>query len=207
MTLGVTVGTAISSSLVAYGFARLRFRGRDLLFMLLLATMMLPPQVTMIPIYLLFSRFGWVNTFKPFVVPSFFVGNPFLGSPFFVFLLRQFFMTIPHDLDDAAKIDGCGYLDIFFRILLPQCKPALVTMILFAFTWTWNEFMGPLIYLNTFDKYTIVMGLRLFQGRFGQTHMHLLMALSIIAVLPVVILFLLAQKQFVEGITLTGMKN
>lgn len=201
VTVLTTLGTLLSSAIVAFGFARLQFPGKTVLFMILLSTMMLPPQVTMIPIYLLFSALGWINTFKPLVVPAFF------GNPFYIFLLRQFFMTIPRELDDAAKIDGCSYFGLLTRIILPLSKPALAAVVIFSITWTWNDFMGPLIYLNTVDKYTMVMGLRFFQNRFAQTSMQLLMALSVMSIIPMLIMFFFTQKHFVEGITLTGMKN
>ena len=146
----VTIGSVISCSLVAFGFARLRFRGRNILFFILLGTLMIPQQVVMIPRYILFSYLGWINTYKPLVIPAYF------GAPFFIFLLRQFLMTIPRELDDAAKIDGCGWLGIFWRITIPLEKPALGIIAIFSFTWTWNDFMNPLIYLNDIEKLSLI---------------------------------------------------
>ncbi len=193
------IGVIISSSLIAFGFARTRFRGRDILFLVLLSTMMLPGQVTMIPIYLLFSRLGWIDSFKPLIIPGYF------GNPFFIFLLRQFFLTIPKELDDAAKIDGCGFLGIYSRVILPLSKPALAIVAVFSFTWTWSDFMGPLIYLNSLNKFTIALGLRAFQTQYA-IKFQPLMAMSTVALIPVLVLFFIAQKYLVQGITLTGMK-
>ncbi len=194
------VGTLLSSTLVAYGFARLRFPGRNVLFVVLLATMMLPGQVTMIPLYVGFSKLGWVGTFKPLTVPSFF------ANPFNVFLLRQFLMTIPHELDDAAKIDGCGYIRTLVSIVLPLMLPAIGVVAIFTFTYTWNDFMGPLIYLRKIEQYTIAIGLRYFQ-QVTDRHMGRLMAMAIVALVPQVVVFFFAQKQMVQGVTLTGIKG
>ena len=200
VTLSAILGTLISSSLVAFGFARLRFRGRDILFLVLLATMMLPWHVTLIPLYLIFNKLKWINTLKPLIVPEFF------ASPFYVFLLRQFFMTIPLDMDDAAKIDGCGFFAIYWRILLPLAKPALGVIAMFSFTSGWNEFTRPLIYLNTLDKMTIAVGLRAFQSQLGIQRMQDLMAVSVMSIIPILIVFFAGQTYFVAGITMTGMK-
>lgn len=193
-------GTVLSSTLVAYGFARLRFRGRNILFMILLSTMMLPGQVTMIPLYVGFSRVGWVGTLKPLFVPSFF------GNPFHIFLLRQFLMTIPRELDDAAKIDGCGYLRTLVSIILPLILPAIGVVAIFSFTGAWNDFLGPLIYLRRLEQYTIAMGLRMFQMQ-GGTHMGRLMAMAVLALLPQIVTFFFAQRQMVQGVVLTGIKG
>jgi len=193
-------GTVLSSTLVAYGFARLRFRGRNVLFMILLSTMMLPGQVTMIPLYIGFSRIRWVGTLKPLFVPSFF------GNPFHIFLLRQFLMTIPRELDDAAKIDGCGYFRTLVSIVLPLVIPAVGVVAIFSFTGAWNDFMGPLIYLRRLEQYTIAMGLRMFQMQ-GGTHMGRLMSMAVLALLPQIIIFFFAQKQMVQGVVLTGIKG
>lgn len=202
ITFSTMLGQILSASLVAYGFARLRARGRDLLFMLVLATMMIPSQVTMIPTFILFSLLGWVNTFKPLIIPSYFG-----GGAFFIFLLRQFYMTIPLELDDAARIDGCGYFDIYWRILLPLIKPGLATVAIFSFMWTWNDFMGPLIYLNSFEKLTIALGLSRFTGMYGMSAWNLLMAASLVATLPCLLLFFFAQKYFIQGVVITGLKG
>lgn len=190
-----------TASLVAYAFARLRFRGKQFLFWLVLSTMMLPGQVTMIPVFMLFNALGWVDTLKPLIVPSFFG-----GGAFYIFLFRQFFTTIPFELDDAAKIDGCSPLGIYWRIILPLSKPALATVAVFSFVEHWNDFMRPLIYLNSLEKQTIAVGLRSFQGQHG-TDFHWLMAASTIALVPVLIIFFVAQRYFVRGIAFSGMKG
>jgi len=168
--------------------------------MIMLSTLMLPYAVTMIPVYIIFRDLGWLNTFRPLIVPA------FLGNPFYIFLLRQFIMTIPIELDEAAKIDGCSSLRIFYQIIMPLCKPVLIAIIVFSFVGSWNDFLAPLIYLNDIEKYTIAVGLRMFQGQYG-SYFHLLMAASTIALLPVLVIFFFAQKYFIEGITLTGLKG
>lgn len=200
VTVMNVVGTLISSSMVAYGFARLRFPGRDLLFGILLATMMLPSQVTMIPVYLIFRNLDWVDTLKPLYVRSWF------GIPFQIFLLRQFMMTIPAELEDAAKLDGCGYAGIFVRIMLPLIKPALATCAVMRAMNSWNDFVDPLIYINSVDKMTLSLGLKLFQSVSG-TEWGMMMAASTLMVLPIVVLFFFAQQFFIQGITVTGMKG
>ena len=194
------VGDLVSCSLVAYAFARLQFPGKSILFVLLLSTLMIPQQVTLIPTFLLFKWLGWVDTYFPLILPA------WMAYPFWVFLLRQFFMTIPLELDDAAKIDGCGYMGIFFKILLPLAKPALTTIAIFSFMANWNDFMRPLIYLNTESKFTIALGLRMFQGLYF-TRWELVMAASVLALLPPLILFFLCQRYFVQGIVMTGLKG
>ncbi len=197
----VLVGTLASASLSAYGFARLRFPGRDIVFMLLLSTMMLPPVVLMIPHFIMFRTLGWIDTFLPLTVPAFFGGGAFN-----VFLIRQFFRTLPEELSDAARIDGCGEFQIYYKIILPLAKPALATVGIFTFMATWNDFMGPLIYLNSPNNRTLALGLASFRGLYS-TDWNLLMAASTAVVIPVVILFFVAQKYFVQGIVLTGMKG
>ncbi len=194
------LGVLISSSLVAYSFARLRWPGRNLLFLILLATMMLPGQVTMIPVFLLFKELGWVNTFLPLIVPAFF------GNAFYIFLLRQFFLTIPVDLEDAARVDGCPRLLTYWHVILPLSKPALATVGVFTFMNTWNDFMGPLIYLSSEDKKTLALGLQSFVWEHG-AEWALLMAVSTLMLLPLLVLFFFAQRYFIEGITLTGIKG
>lgn len=201
ITLTTLVGSVLSASLVAYGFARLRFPGRDILFVVLLATMMLPPQVTLIPTFLLYNKIGWYNTFLPLIVPGFLGGGPFL-----IFLVRQFILSIPLEIDEAAKIDGCGPLSIWWRIILPNSKPALTTIAIFSFVYSWNDFMGPLIYLLDPDKMTVALALQLFKSQYT-TDIGLLMAASIVAVIPVVALFFVAQKYFIQGIVVTGVKG
>ncbi len=194
-------GTVISSSLVAYGFSRIEWRGRDKVFMVLLATMMIPFPVVMVPIFGLFKDLGWIGTFKPLWVPTFF------ASAFNVFLLRQFFLGLPKDISEAARIDGCSELGIFFRIILPLCKPALLVVALFQFLFTWNDFLGPLLYLTDQKNFTLALGLQSFQSQQGGTAWHHLMAASTLVVLPVIILFFFTQKSFIEGIATTGGKN
>ena len=201
ITTFAVLGQLLSSPLVAYAFARLRARWRDPLFILVLSTMMLPSQVTMIPVFILFRLLGWVNTFKPLIVPSFF------GSAFFIFLLRQFYLTITPELDDAAKIDGCGYFGIYTRIILPLSKPPLATVAIFSFMWNWNDFMSPLIYLSSEDKLTLTLALSRFTGQYGQTAWNLLMAVSLVTVLPCITLFFFAQRYFIQGIVITGVKG
>jgi multiple sugar transport system permease protein len=201
ITAIAVVGQVISASLVAYGFARFRFKGRNPLFYLMLSTMMLPAQVTMIPVFLLWREFRMIDTFWPLTAPAYFGGGAFT-----IFLLRQFFMTIPRELDEAAMIDGASPFGIWWRVLLPLSRPALVTVVLFSFLAHWDDFMGPLIYLNSMEKYTVSIGLRMFQDMFG-TQLELLMAASLIHILPTIALFFIAQKHFIKGIALTGLKG
>jgi multiple sugar transport system permease protein len=203
ITASVLAGTLLSSSLVAYGFSRLRFRGRDLLFALCLSTMMLPGQVTLVPLYIFFSRLGWVDTFYPLIVPAFF------GSPFYVFLLRQFFLTIPREYDEAALLDGASRLRIYWSIVLPLARPALLTVAVFTFIGTWNDFFGPLIYLNSTSKATLTLGLSMLKSQIvgtGMTQWHLLMAAAVLVMVPNVILFFAAQKHLVRGISMGGLR-
>jgi ABC-type glycerol-3-phosphate transport system permease component len=200
ITVFTVTGQLLSSACVAYGFARLRFPGRELLFMLVISTMMLPSQVTMIPVFIIFKTLGWVDTLKPLIVPSFLGANTFA-----IFLLRQFFLTIPKELEDAARIDGCGSLRIFFQIMMPLAKPALVTVGIFAFMGSWNDFFGPLIYLNSESLRTLAIALQTFQGQFT-AEWNLLMAASVVVLLPVLMIFFILQRYFVQGIVLTGLK-
>jgi multiple sugar transport system permease protein len=194
------VGTLLTSALCAYGFARLRFPGRDLIFMVLLSTLMLPYAVIMIPQYIMFKYLGWIDTYLPLTVPAYFGGGVFN-----IFLLRQFFRTIPADLTDAARMDGAGEFRIWAQIMLPLARPALAVIAVFTFINSWNDFLGPLIYLSSNDKFTIALGLATFKGMYA-TQWHYLMAASTIMVVPIIILFFLAQRYFVQGIVLTGMK-
>lgn len=194
------IGTVLSAALPAYGFSRIHWRGRDALFLILIMTIMLPAQVTMIPTFLIFRWLGWTGTFLPLIVP------PFLGSAFSIFLLRQFFMTIPQELSDAARIDGCSELGILWRIIIPMAKPAIATVALFAFTGAWMDFVNPLIYLHDESNYTLAIGLQAFLGRHGG-EWNLLMAASTVITLPMLLLFFLAQRTFIQGITLTGLKG
>lgn len=195
------IGDILSSSIVAYGFSRVEWPGRDVLFLILLGTMMIPYQVTLIPLFILFRKMGWVNTFLPLTVPAFFA-----TSAFHVFLLRQFYNTIPKELSDSANIDGCSEFRVWWNIILPLAKPALVSVGIFNFIGHWNDFLGPLIYLQDNNKYTLAIGLYSFRNEFG-TDWNLMMAAAVIMVLPLVIIFLSAQRVFVKGITLTGLKG
>jgi ABC-type glycerol-3-phosphate transport system permease component len=198
VTLANVVGNLISCSLVAYGFARLRGRGRDFLFLLLLATLMIPREVTIVPRFLLFQRVGLVNTLWPLILPAWF------GYPFFIFLLRQFFMSIPQDLDEAARIDGASSLRILTSVILPLSKPALATVAVFAFIGNWTNVLDPLIYIRSQELYTLALGLNLFRG-VNIIQFNLLMAVTIVTLLPVLIVFFVSQRLFVQGVTLTGM--
>jgi len=198
VTVLATAGNVLSASFVAFGFARLRFPERDLLFILLLATVMIPFQVTLIPTFILFKNLGWVNTFLPLTVPHF-LG----GGVFYIFLMRQYFMTIPYDLDEAARIDGANSFQIWWRILMPLSKPALGTVAVFSVLASWNDFLGPLIYMNKPDMRTMALGLQFFVGQYG-TRWNQLMAVSVVTTIPMVILFFFAQRFFMRGIALTG---
>jgi ABC-type glycerol-3-phosphate transport system permease component len=201
------VGEILTSAAVAYGFARFRFPGRDVLFLVVLSTMMLPMQVTMIPIYLIMRALGWIDTFMPLIVPAY-LG----GGAFNIFLMRQFFMTIPLSLNEAARVEGCSSLRAFWSIMLPLCKPALAAVGVLGFIRRWNDFLYPLIYLNSKEKFTLALGLRFFQTMVGEdslglARIELLMAASVAVALPCVVLFFFAQRYFVSGIALSGMKQ
>jgi len=202
ITLGATVGNVLSSSFCAFGFARLRGIGRDFWFYILLATMMLPGQVTMIPVYLIFQKIGWLNTFKPLIVPAFF------GGPFSIFLVRQFYMTHPLELDDAARIDGCGYFAIYWRLMLPLSRPVMAALAIFGFIGNWNDFFGPLIYITDQHKFTVPLALSFFQSTPTYTgHLNWLMAGSLVALVPCLLIFFFAQRVFIQGIVFTGVKG
>jgi len=194
-------GTVISCALVAYGFSRIDWPGRDRLFILALATMMIPFPVVMVPLYGLFRWLGWIGSLKPLWVGAWF------APPFYVFLLRQFFLTIPAALADAARIDGCNEFAIFRRVLLPLVKPALLVVALFQFMATWNDFLGPLIFLTDQRDFTLALGLQYFQSQHGGTEWHYLMAASTVVILPVIVLFFFTQRTFIEGISMTGLKE
>lgn len=195
-----TLGVILSSSLVAYAFARLKFRGRDRLFMLLMSTMMLPSIILSIPTYKVYSELHWIDTFYPLIVPSFFGGGAFN-----IFLLRQFFMGIPRELDEAAILDGASYATIFWRVIMPNGGAALATVGIFCFVYNWKDFMNPLLYLNSPDMQTLELGLRTYQS-LRQEQWHLLMAGSVIVMIPLLIIFILGQRWFVKGIVMTGGK-
>jgi multiple sugar transport system permease protein len=198
--LGV-VGTLLSSSLVAYGLSRIRWRGREALFTVILATMMIPFPVLMVPLYGVFRTLGWIGTLMPLWVPAWFAGA------FNIFLLRQFFLTIPEDLTDAARIDGCSEIAIFWRIMVPLAKPALAVVALFHFLYAWNDFLAPLIFLTEPDTFTMALGLQQYQSQHGGSEWHLLMAASLLLVLPIIVLFFFTQKTFIQGISTTGIKG
>ncbi len=197
------LGQVLSCSMAGFAFARLRWWGRDVLFALMLSTMMLPYHVTMIPQFILFRHFGWVNTLLPLIVPRLFAGA------FFTFLMRQFFSTIPRDLDDAAKVDGASIFRIYWQIILPMSKPTLATVAIFTFNSVWNEYLPALIYLNTTEKFTVSLGLAAFQARasLGGLRWELMMAATTIVLSPVLIAFVFLQKYFIQGIVITGVKG
>jgi multiple sugar transport system permease protein len=194
------VGRVLSCSLVAYTFARLRFPGRNVLFILVLSTLMIPDQITLIPQFALFNWLGWTNTYLPLIVPSFF------GNAFFIFLMRQYIMTIPRDLDEAARIDGASTWDIFARIIMPLCVPPLILITVLTFLWTWNDFLNPLIYINDFDSYTIQLGLSMLRNRLN-IQWNLIMAGSLMAMLPCIVIYFLTQKYLIGGIANVGIKG
>jgi ABC-type glycerol-3-phosphate transport system permease component len=194
------VGHLVSVTLVAYGFARLRFPGRNILFLIMLSTLMIPYQVTLVPRFILFSKLGMINTYWPLTLPA------FTGSPFLIFLVRQYMMSIPFDLDEAAYIDGANRFDVFWRIILPLTRPALMLVIVFTFIDVWNDFLQPLIYLNDPDLFTVSLGLSFFQGA-RETNWNLLMAGSVLAMIPPLVLFFFAQKQLIGGISVEGLKG
>ncbi|MCY3898803.1 MAG: carbohydrate ABC transporter permease [Caldilineaceae bacterium] len=202
VTIFSTVGVIISSSMAAYSFARLRFKGRDIVFGLILSTVMLPYVVTMIPVYILFTRLGWIGTYLPLIVPDWF------GGPITIFLLRQFFRTIPLELEDAARIDGASRPRIFAQIILPLARPALTVVLVLSLLYNWNDFLAPLIYLHKRDMFTLALGLNALQHfESGLDWTHYVMVLATLMVLPVIIVYFLAQRAFVEGIVLTGLKG
>ena len=201
VTVLATLGQVVSASLVAFGFARTRFPGRNLLFLVLLSTVMIPYHVTLIPTFVLFRELAWLDTFRPLIVPSW-LG----GSPFSIFLLRQFYLRLSLELDDAARVDGAGWWRVYTDVVLPQSKPALGVVAIFAFLAHWNDFLGPLIYLNSEENYTLALGINLFR-QLNTTQWHLLMAASVMMTLPCIVLYFVAQRYFVQGIVFTGVKG
>ncbi|MCP4592824.1 MAG: carbohydrate ABC transporter permease [bacterium] len=195
------VGMLLSSSIAAYGFARIPFRGRGIMFAICLATMMVPFPVIMVPTYMIFKNLGWIGTFKPLWVPAWF------GSAFNIFLLRQFFMAIPKELEESAMLDGCSRWGCFWRIILPLSKPALAVVALFHFLTVWNDLIGPLIYLSHQSQFTLAQGLQFLQSRSGDTPWNQLMAASALILAPILVLFFIAQRTFIRGITTTGIKG
>ena len=198
--LAVT-GTTLSSAVCAYGFARVRWRGNKALFIVMLSTMMIPFPVIMVPLFVMFRAAGLIGTFAPLWLPAWF------GSAFSIFLLRQFFMSLPRELDDAARIDGCGHLRNFIHVILPLSRPALLVVALLHFMFVWNDFLGPLIFLSHRDQFTLALGLQLYLSKLGQTPWNLLMAATAIMTAPVLLLFLITQKSFVDGISTAGTKG
>jgi ABC-type glycerol-3-phosphate transport system permease component len=198
---GTIVGTVISSTIVAYGFARFRAPGRGLLFGLMLSTLMVPGATLLVPSYLGFSRLGMVNTFWPLILPAWF------GSAFNIFLLRQFFSTIPKEMDEAAKIDGAGPIKTLVSVLVPQIRPALAVVAIGALTFSWNDFLVPLIYLNSPSLRTAAVALSFFKATYGGTPLNLMMAASLVMMLPLVVLFFTLQRYFIQGIVITGVKG
>ena len=201
VTLIALFGQVLSSSLVAFGFARLRFPGRDILFLVVLATIMIPFQVTLIPTFILFRELNSLDTYVPLIAP-YWLG----GGAFNIFLLRQFYMRLPLELDDAARIDGANTLGIYWHVILPQARPALGVVAIFGFLLHWNDFFFPLIYLSTTEKYTLALGITLFRT-FQVTHWHLLMAASVMVTVPPILLYAFAQRYFIQGIVFTGLKG
>ena len=203
VVIGSTIGTVFTSSLSAYAFARLRWPGRDTIFVVLLATMMLPGAVTMIPVFIIFKDLRWLDTFLPLIVPAW-CG----GGAFFVFLQRQFFLTLPLDLDNAARIDGASSFRIYTSLILPLSRPVLAVIAIFSFMGSWNDFLGPLIYLNSPTKRTLALGIEALQGlKWGRDMTELLMAAGVLMIIPALGLFIIAQDVFVRGIVLTGIKG
>lgn len=202
ITLMATVGTVLSSSIVAYGFSRFKSRLSSFLFVVLLGTMMLPSQVTLIPQYLLYNKLNMINTFWPLIIPSW-LG----GGAFNIFLFIQFFRTLPKELDEAAKIDGANSWQVFSRILLPSVKPVMLAVLVMALVYNWNDFFNPLIYLNSNEKFTIAIGLQFFKGSQGNVQIGQMMAMALVSLLPVLLIFATCQKYFIQGIKMSGLKG
>ncbi len=202
ITVAVMAGVLLSSTMCAYGFARIRFPGRNFWFIFTIATIMLPPQVTLIPLYIAFFRIGWLDTFNPLIIPAWFGGGALN-----IFLLRQFFMGIPAELEDAAYIDGASRLQILLRIFVPLSMPGILTVAIFTFQGVWNDFYGPLIYLRSLEKFTLALGINQFNGLYGQTQMQYMMAVSFLMTIPMIVVFFVAQRYFIRGIVLTGVNR
>ncbi|MDR9855818.1 carbohydrate ABC transporter permease [Paenibacillus sp. VCA1] len=196
-----TIGAVASSALVAFGLARTKFFGQKFWFACMMATMMLPHDVVIVPQYVMFAKFGWLSSFKPLIIPHFF------GTPFFIFLIMQFIRTIPKELDEAAKIDGCSKYGVFYRVVLPLIGPALITSSIFSFYWRWDDFINPLIYLNSPEKYPVSLALKLFLDGESLNNWGGMFAMATLSLLPVVIVFFIFQKYIVEGISTTGLKG
>ncbi|MCM2675355.1 carbohydrate ABC transporter permease [Alkalicoccobacillus plakortidis] len=201
ITIIATIGSVISSTFIAYGFARIKFTGKKMWFVLMMLTLMLPYEMVMIPQYVMFSGFGWIDTYLPLILPTFF------GVPFFIFLIMQFIRTIPTELDQAAKIDGCNTFSIFFRIIVPLVVPAMMTAAIFSFYWRWDDFMGPLIYLVTPEKYPVSLALKLFSDPSAVTNWGAMFAMTTVSILPVFVIFFIFQRYIVDGISTSGLKS
>ncbi|WP_179134142.1 carbohydrate ABC transporter permease [Halobacillus massiliensis] len=201
ITVIATVGSVVSSTVIAYGFARIKFAGKRIWFVCMMLTMMLPFEMVMIPQYIMFNQFGWIDTYLPLILPTFF------GIPFFIFLIMQFIRTIPTELDEAAKIDGCNSFNIFFRIIVPLVVPAMMTSAIFSFYWRWDDFMGPLIYLSTPEKYPVSLALKLFSDPNSVTNWGAMFAMSTLSILPIFVIFFIFQRYIVDGISSTGLKG
>lgn len=199
ITVVSTVGALFSSSIVAFSFSRLSWKGRDVLFFIVIITMMIPREVIIVPEFIVFKLAGWINTYLPLIVPSFF------GHPFYIFILRQYMMGISPEMDQAARIDGCSTWRVYWNIVMPQCLLVILTVIIFSVQAHWNEFLGPLVYLNSMKMFTVSLGLSMFSGQYG-TEWGLLMAASLLVMLPILLLFAIAQKYFIQGIVITGIK-
>ncbi len=200
LVLANTVGSLVSVPLIAYAFARLRFPGKSVLFVLMLSPMMIPGHIKLIPLYSIYLRLDLVGTYWPLILPSFF------GNPFFIFVLVQYMRTIPRELDEAARIDGAGTWTILYRIILPLCIPALTIVIVFNFLWVWNDFLQPLIYLSDFNSYPISVGLAFFQGRYS-VEWNLFMAATLVSIMPILILYFFAQRHLIGGLSTLGLKG
>lgn len=205
LELAVMIVTLISSTLVAFGFARLDFPLKGFWFSLLMLTLMMPGQVLIIPQYALFHQLGWVNTYLPFVVPHMVASGA--GGTFFVFLLIQFIRGIPRELDESAKIDGCSWFGIYWRVVMPLTKPAIVTVMIFCFLWNWDDFLGHLLYINSVDKYTVGLALRMINDSQSAQEWGQLLAMSLVSIVPATLVFMFLQKYFVDGIATTGIKG
>ncbi|MGG1619000.1 carbohydrate ABC transporter permease [Paenibacillus sp. NRS-1782] len=201
IVLIATIGAVLSSSLIAFGFGRMQFKGRNFWFALMMMTLMLPGDVVLVPQYIIFTKLGWVNTILPLVVPSFF------GMPFFIFLMVQFIRTIPIELDEAATIDGCGKFRLYFQIILPLLKSSLATAAIFSFYWKWEDLLGPVLYLNSPDKYTVSMALKMFLDSESASNWGGMFAMSILSLVPVIAVFFAFQKQIVQGMSSSGLKG
>lgn len=205
LELAVMLATLVSSTLVAFGFGRLNFPLKNVWFSLFMLTLMMPGQVLIIPQYALFHQLGWVNTYWPFIVPHMLAGGA--GGTFFVFLLIQFVRGIPKELDESAKIDGCSWFGIYLRVVMPLMKPAIVTIMIFCFLWNWDDFLGHLLYLNSVDKYTVGLALRMINDSQSAQEWGQLLAMSLVSIIPATVIFMFLQKYFVEGIATTGIKG